>query len=537
MIELLCTLTGVIAGAAIVASLVHKQGERQELADSEASSASDRIQGLADQLQLISHRVAADVSAHSERVVHISDRLSVPNENPEQVLSTINEIITANQAMQGQLADAQMRIAHQSRLIEQASHQARTDALTGLSNRRALNEFISDSIDNASDAACMGLLLMDIDHFKSINDNYGHTTGDAALVSFARSISVCCGEATYAARYGGEEFAVVLSASSPEELVHKAAAVRYYVSEQTINVDDLQLKITASGGLCELHAGDTCQTVYERADEGLYKAKKSGRNCGYWHPHDGWQPFPAQAGRPRILAEVRPSTEDMRTTSPASDQRKLPTQAPTTIANSATQAVDEKKESVSPPAIDFSLTPVADDDVASSENLPSGAKELADILDLNTFLSRLDGFVEQLGKADLPATAFMIEALGLSQFDPAQANACWSKTIEVVLQSLRGIDVTCLYRPYTLCVFLPGSSCDAGLIRARKTKRSVLEASVLWNTPVCFDKLAVCVASIGAAEDNVGFLNRLELALEDAVDSGDREIVIHDGNTCHFQQT
>ncbi|MCA9180880.1 MAG: GGDEF domain-containing protein, partial [Planctomycetales bacterium] len=170
MVELLCTLTGIIAGVAVVASLFHQQGERQKFAAAEESNASDRILGIADQLQVISHRVAANVTAHSEKVVHISDRLSVPNKELTQVLSTINEIITANQAMQGQLADAQMRIAQQSRLIEQASHQARTDALTGLANRRALNEFISNSIENATDATCMGLLLMDIDHFKSFND-------------------------------------------------------------------------------------------------------------------------------------------------------------------------------------------------------------------------------------------------------------------------------------------------------------------------------------------------------------------------------
>lgn len=537
MIELLCTLTGIIAGVAVAASLFHKQGERQKFAAAEESNASDRILGIADQLQVISHRVAANVTAHSEKVVHISDRISVPNEEPTQVLSTINEIITANQAMQGQLADAQMRIAQQSRLIEQASHQARTDALTGLANRRALNEFISNSIENTTDATCIGLLLMDIDHFKSFNDNFGHTTGDAVLASFARAISVCCGDSSYAARYGGEEFAVVLSATNSIELALKAAAVRYYVSEQTINYEDLQLKITASGGLCEIRSGDTCQAIYERADEGLYQAKKGGRNCGFWRPHDGWQPFPEQKGNPKILAELRPSAEDIRTASRAAGEHERSTEDSTTVSTNTTQPGDETKPATGPLAIDFSLTPVAEVDAAPSENPPKNAETPADILDLNTFLSRLDGFVEQLRKADLPATAFMIEALGLGQFDAAKAGACWSKTIDVVLENLRGIDVTCHYRPFTLCVFLPGSSCDAGLIRAGKTKLAVLEASAMWNTSVCFEKLAVSVASIGPAEDNAGFLNRLELALEDAIDSNQREIVVHDGNTCHFQQT
>ncbi|MEO8269378.1 MAG: GGDEF domain-containing protein [Aureliella sp.] len=539
MVELLCTLTGIIAGVAVVASLFHRQGERQKFAVSEESNESDRILGIADQLQVISQRVAADVSAHNEKVVHISDRLSTPNEVPAQDLSTISEIITANQAMQGQLADAQMRIARQSRLIEQVTHQARTDALTGLSNRRALNEFILNSIDNATDATHTGLLMIDIDHFKSFNDNFGHTIGDAVLASFARAISVCCGESCYAARYGGEEFAVVLSASSPEELALKAATVRYYVSQQTINCDDLQLKITASGGMCELHSGDTCQVVYERADEGLYQAKNAGRNCGFWRSKKGWLPFPARSGSPQTVAELRPATERMPTVSAATFQRKGNRQASTTsvAASGAAEHLEVKNSPASAQAIDFSLTPVADEDAPLKGRPPSKTEESTDILDLNTFLKRLDGSVEQLRKADLPATAFMIEALGLSRLDTAHASVCWSKTIEVVLQTLRGIDITCLYRPNTLCVLLPGSSTDAGLLRAGKTKKALLEASAKWNPAACFEKLAVSLASVGAAEDNASFLNRLEQALEEAVDSSHGEVVIHDGNTCHFQET
>ncbi len=537
MVELLCTLTGIIAGVAIVASLIHQQGERQKFVATEESNASDRILGIADQLQVISHRVAADVTAHSEKVVHISDRLSAPSEEPERVLSTINEIIVANQAMHGQLADAQMRIAQQSRLIEQASLQARTDALTGLSNRRALNEFITISIDSTTDSSCTGLLLMDIDHFKSFNDNYGHTTGDAVLASFARAISTCCGDSSYAARYGGEEFAVVLSASNSAELALKAAEVRYYVSEQTINYEDLQLKITASGGLCELVSGDTCQAIYERADEGLYRAKKAGRNCGYWLSRDGWLPLPVRSGSPTILAELKPSPASMRLGSPAVEQGKTPLQAPRTGAPAAAELAEDKKSSANPLAIDFSLTPIAVDEATPIEKPSTSTENSSDILDLRTFLSRLDTFVEQLRKAELPATAFMIEALGLSQRGSTQAGECWGKVVGAVLQNLRGIDVTCLYRPFALCVLLPGSSPDAGLMRAGKIKRALLEASVQWNTPVCFEKLAVSVATVGDAEDNASFLNRLELALEEAVDCSDREVVIHDGNTCHFQET
>ena len=105
------------------------------------------------------------------------------------------------------------------------------------------------------------------------------------------------------------------------------------------------------------------------------------------------------------------------------------------------------------------------------------------------------------------------------------------------MQNLRGIDVPCLYRPYTLCVFLPSCSLDAGVARAANIKRILLEAGGDWNAEGGCEKLAVCVASVGIAEENASFLNRLELALETAADSSASEVVTHDGNTCHFLET
>ncbi len=533
MVELLCTITGIIAGVAIVASLFHQHGERQKFAADTDGSESDRIFGIADQLQVISHRVAADVSAHSEKVVHISDRLATPTTEPDHVMSTINEIITANQAMQGQLADAQKRIAQQSRMIEQASMQARTDALTGLANRRALNEFLTNSIEAVAGGTVTGLLLMDIDHFKSFNDNFGHATGDAVLASFARSIATCCGESSYAARYGGEEFAVVLSAENVDQLVRNACEVRYYVSEQVISYEDLQLKITASGGLCILLPGDSCSAVYERADEGLYQSKKAGRNRGFWLSANGWLPFPDRSGTPQILADLDAIEE-------TADEPPLPieeivadikpisrTEAQATLKTAVALKVSlgVPPEGASQPEPESLEVEPAPDDFEATE-----------ILDLNAFVGRLEAFLEQLRKAELPAAAFMVEAIGLREFETNAANQCWSQVVETVQRNLRGIDVVCLYRPFTLCVFMPGCSIDAGVARAARIKVALREAALTWVTTALPEKFAISAAAVEGTEDNAQFLNRLEVALEEALDTTDRELVVHDGTTCHFQE-
>ncbi len=149
MVEILCTITGILAGVAIVASIMQARGDksRWQAPQPEADDLKqpEQMKGIADQLRLISYRVAADVTAHSEKVEAINDRLHEPSAGgPDQILSAINELIAANQHMQSQLADARKRIADQSEMIEEASQQARTDALTGLANRRALNEFLQN---------------------------------------------------------------------------------------------------------------------------------------------------------------------------------------------------------------------------------------------------------------------------------------------------------------------------------------------------------------------------------------------------------
>lgn len=542
MVEFLCILMGVVAGMTIFASLLPKYSDRQKFSATEETTAADRILGLADQLNLISHRVAADVCAHSERVGNISDRLSTPDDVPEKVLATINEIIEANQAMQGQLVDAQKRIVQQSRTIEQASHQARTDALTGLYNRRALNEFVTSSLAQTSADSFTGFMLLDIDHFKEFNDNFGHTTGDAVLASFARSLSDYCGGLSYVARYGGEEFAVVLTASSMDELVSQAAAIRCYISEQTIFYEDLQLKITASAGLCSLLADDLCQTVYDRADKGLYQAKKSGRNCGYWLSSDGWLPFSALTAVPSTIADLKSISTQQRATErgvaklapPNQDSRStsVPKEAIEVTAVSDSSAKLEEHAELELPVQtvqDLIPEPVQGDLGAQGEK--------AEVLDLKAFLGRLESSMGQLRKAELPGTAFMLEAIGLRHGHAVQAAASWSQAVQAVMQNLRGIDVPCIYRPYTLCVFLPSCSLDAGIARAAKIKRALLEAGARWNAAGACEKLAVGVASVGVAEENASFLNRLELALETAADSSPHEIVSHDGHTCHFLDT
>jgi diguanylate cyclase len=511
MVEILCTVTGVIAGIAVVASIMHQQGERSRFQAQSPAQADDteRIKGLADQLQMLTHRVAADVSAHTEKVVLINERLIPVQDEPTRILSAISELVEANEAMQGQLVAAQQKLNQQSRQIEVTARQARTDALTGLANRRALDEFLISCIQSLQPGEMSALLLLDIDHFKSFNDGYGHTTGDAVLASFARSILQWCDGRCYAARYGGEEFAVIFTGNSMESIARDAAQLRVFVSEQVIAYEDLRLTITSSGGLTEIKAGDTIQQVYERADEGLYRAKKEGRNCGYWLNATQWVRFESSSeGGPSVEQALHAAKHKNAGELRAQLAKAISAQSEIIIAGEA--ASDSRSE------------PHPDGGVAT------------DILDLISFLERLEQHLEQLSRADLPATALMIHAVGIDHLAPQLQEECWSNVVAIIQAHLRGIDVLCLFRQHTLCIFMPGSSQNAAIDRASRMQHSLLASrkTATAGNPLP-ERFAVCVATAQSKEDRGAFMQRLEAALDEAHHTKATEIVVHDGNSIH----
>jgi two-component system cell cycle response regulator len=160
-------------------------------------------------------------------------------------------------------------------LTAQVRRAAERDALTGLSNRGTFNTHLARAVAEArAGGPGFGLIMVDLDHFKSLNDTHGHQTGDEALRAAARTLQACCGPADLAARYGGEEFAVIVAGPSHEHAVAVAERLRYDI-EQTAS----PVPITASLGVAMFpaHAADV-RSVLAAADAALYRAKETGRN-------------------------------------------------------------------------------------------------------------------------------------------------------------------------------------------------------------------------------------------------------------------
>lgn len=151
-----------------------------------------------------------------------------------------------------------------------------TDSLTKLYNRAHFDETINMIVKHKRKAdSDFILVLVDIDHFKSINDTYGHQAGDEALVSVAKTLKSSLRDNDLVARWGGEEFVIMLKNMATDEAKVIVEKIRANIENSTIKEN---IKVTASFGLSKYIIGEDSKEIFKRADDALYEAKKSGRN-------------------------------------------------------------------------------------------------------------------------------------------------------------------------------------------------------------------------------------------------------------------
>lgn len=166
-------------------------------------------------------------------------------------------------------------IAERKRLEEELEQQATRDHLTGTQNRRAFDVAMRKAVRQAERSDnTFSLLLFDIDHFKSINDQHGHDTGDIILKRLATLVGQTLRSTDLLARWGGEEFAILLQDTTAQGASIFAERLRQQVAETRLH----GLAVTISLGIAEYRRGDDPEAILARADSALYRAKRSGRN-------------------------------------------------------------------------------------------------------------------------------------------------------------------------------------------------------------------------------------------------------------------
>jgi diguanylate cyclase (GGDEF)-like protein len=240
---------------------------------------------------LLSTLIASSVTGPIERisavVAHIGQgdlEARVPSAESGALAPLANGI----NAMAARVAVTQEELRHQVNLAteelrqqkEAAELAARIDPLTGVASRRAFTETAEGEILRATRYGTpLSLIMVDLDHFKSINDTFGHLAGDAVLAHFARTITQAVREVDLVGRLGGEEFAVLLPGTSAAEAVQAAERMRAAVAESRLHARGQQLTYSASFGVAAFDQLELSFSEFlARADAALYRAKAQGRN-------------------------------------------------------------------------------------------------------------------------------------------------------------------------------------------------------------------------------------------------------------------
>jgi diguanylate cyclase len=248
----------------------------------QASLIAQRLQSLAGEMSSSVGEHRAHLDQASQKLVAQSGRSG--KDLADLVVEVIGGIVRANHSLQSKLETAESQLQDQARQIEAHISRALTDPLTGLPNRREFNDRLEErmALWNRHQEP-FALLLLDVDHFKRLNDEHGHVAGDQVLATIAQAMRTAIRREDSVARYGGEEFAFLLPKTTLEQALHVAEKVRGAVSKAVVEYNGRRISVTASGGFAAIQAGEQAKSLIERADCALYAAKAAGRNCSYLH--------------------------------------------------------------------------------------------------------------------------------------------------------------------------------------------------------------------------------------------------------------
>ena len=173
----------------------------------------------------------------------------------------------------------QKEVSERMEVEKELQRLASTDSLTGLWNRRKFMEVFEDEIARSCRyQRDLSLMVLDIDHFKRVNDQFGHSAGDDALIHFSKVCASCLRESDIMARMGGEEFAILLPETDEQGAMVLGERITEVVAASKLQHKKGEIKLTVSAGLCTMSEDTQPQRLYYRADMALYTAKENGRN-------------------------------------------------------------------------------------------------------------------------------------------------------------------------------------------------------------------------------------------------------------------
>lgn len=207
---------------------------------------------------------------------------TAPLDSNEKFVEFIQELSLLNQSMSLELDKAQAKIEVLNQELLEARSELTIDPLTKVGNRQSFLNDIEPALEaGQTKKLSLVLMMIDVDNFKYLNDEFGYVAGDKVLYFIAQTIKGMIRTADSVYRYGGEEFAVVLNRCDVTQAEPMADRIRMKIEQSNLLYSGKQVHVTISVGVTIHQMGDTLETLVERADKALYCAKKSNKNCTY----------------------------------------------------------------------------------------------------------------------------------------------------------------------------------------------------------------------------------------------------------------
>jgi diguanylate cyclase len=442
------------------------------------------VQQLIGKVTAMTSAVANDVGSHNANIEAISAELTaVAQSDPTAVAAIVCKLLVANRELQGRLRNSEASLRTHSQQLSAAVTSARTDELTGLMNRRALDEELQRCLDDFQRRGLpSALFMLDVDQFKKFNDSFGHIAGDQVLAHTAKLLHNESAPTDIVCRFGGEEFAVLFKGATTEQVRERAEALRQSIGKQAIEFGIRQFHVTASAGLAQLTPGMTIAQWIEEADRALYAAKNGGRDCAF---------------------QVRGAANE-RITRAAIESTQAPAQQPIVAA-----AVDPAPRPAAEASVELAAEAFTD-----TNFVPNIARRIAEWrrggATLTVALLRLDDpqREDQLNDSDETQSPIRM-------------------ALQVARLCVREMDVVTRWQSDGLAFMLPNTSAGEAKMVARRLRATLAANNSGGERP----RLSICIGIAEGIEGNDArrVLERAWQALDTARKTGSGNIYIHDG--------
>ncbi len=494
----------------------------------------DCARDVLNRLQEWAAEVSIEVGEHNDRLQEFNEDLKSPKVPKDPFLLTaVSKIVKANEQMQTQLNSAEQKLEEQARIIESQAAEVRTDALTRLVNRRGFDDELSRRASEAHrHRTPFCVMIIDLDHFKMLNDQYGHQAGDEVLRGVAATLHRAMREIDLVARYGGEEFAVVMPQTSIDDARTPVERAREALEQATFRFEGLDLKVTASFGVAQLQTSEHHSLLLQRADKALYAAKQAGRNNAHWH--DGRTAWPigeteateasgdeGPKNQPREIHAKEEHHSDDATADRMTSQREF-------AKDSAKQEQSREPDTEQPEAIPV----VQADDRDSAISL-----ELQNCMTarLGDWTGLCQALRQRLAEWKRGGAAFSLILLEVDtseqmvkQLDSG-AKGMHDTITQSVLSVVRDMDFVAKYSPDCLAIMLPGIECDMATNIARRLHQGIAECGLFANDAEIEPMVNCGLAEVTDGDDLIRLTRRAEEALRCAKEDTHSGIHYHNG--------